>query len=483
MKILFVTSEMVPLASTGGLGDVAGSLPEALRERGLDLRVIMPLYKTIKQSYASELHFLRWSIIRLGWRTMYSGLFSMEINGVPVYLIDNDFYFGHDKLYIDYAFDIERFAFFQRAVLEAMGQPMAFEPDLLHLNDWQTGMIPALLECHYKRYGHHAGVQSLITIHNMRHQGIHGRERVQDLLDLPDEYMTESRVLHDGTPNFLKAGIVYSNRVTTVSPTYAQEIMTSYFGEGLEGVLASQSWKIQGILNGIDVDLYNPETDPEIASTYSAKAWMRGKAACKKALQEELGLPKAAKEPLLAMVTRLDRQKGIDLLLHILDKLLEEEIQFALLGTGDPSYEKQLQDIESRHPGRMRAVIAYDRHLSRRIYSGADLLIMPSLFEPCGLSQMIAMRYGTLPLVRQTGGLADTVEAFNKYEKTGTGFGFLNINAHELLFTAKEAVRVYREDKEGWRLMVKAAMEGDYSWSRSAKSYEKLYQSILKETG
>ncbi|NLB28115.1 MAG: glycogen synthase GlgA [Clostridiaceae bacterium] len=482
MKILFVSSEMVPLASTGGLGDVAGSLPGALRRRDLDVRVIMPLYKVIKQAYASELHFLRWSIIRLGWRTMYSGLFSMEVNGVPVYLIDNDFYFGHDKLYIDYSFDVERFSFFQRAVLEAMGEPMGFEPDLLHLNDWQTGMIPVLLESHYAAHGYHPGVRSLITIHNLKHQGVHGRETVQDLFDLPDEYMTESRVLKEGVPNFLKAGIVYSNRVTTVSPTYAREILTPYFGEGLDGILTEQSWKVRGILNGIDVDLYNPATDPEIAAAYTAKAWMRGKAACKKALQEELGFPKAAKIPLFAMVTRLDQQKGIDLLLHILDELLEEEIQFLVLGTGDPSYEKRLQDVESRHPGRMRAVITYDRHLSRRIYAGADLFVMPSLFEPCGLSQMIAMRYGTLPIVRQTGGLADTVDAFNQYEKTGNGFGFLNINAHELLFTAKEAIRLYREDKETWRGMVKTAMEGDYSWSRSAKSYEMLYQDILEET-
>ncbi|NLA96464.1 MAG: glycosyltransferase, partial [Clostridiaceae bacterium] len=299
--------------------------------------------------------------------------------------------------------------------------------------------------------------------------------------DLPDEYKTESRVLQAGVPNFLKAGIVYSSRVTTVSPTYAREIMTPYFGEGLDGTLSDQSWKVVGILNGIDVDLYNPASDPEITAAYTAKAWMRGKAACKRALQEELGLPKAAKNPLFAMVTRLDRQKGMDLLFHVLDELLEEEIQFIVLGTGDPSYEKKLQDVESRHPGRMRAVIAYDRHLSRRIYAGADLFVMPSLFEPCGLSQMIAMRYGTLPIVRQTGGLADTVEAFNQDEKTGNGFGFLNINAHELLFTAKEAIRIYLEDKEGWRRMVRTAMDGDYSWSRSAKTYEMLYQDIQEE--
>ncbi len=481
MKILYVTSEMVPLASTGGLGDVSGSLPGALRRLGHDVRVIMPLYKTIKESYASQLQFVRWSIIRLGWRTMYSGLFQMEVNGVPLYLIDNDFYFGHDSLYIDYSFDIERFSFFQRAVLEALGEPMDFFPDLLHLNDWQSGMIPVLLESHYQKNGYFTDLRTLLTIHNLKHQGIHGRENVMDLFDLSDDYMTEDKVLKDGSPNFLKAGIVFANRVSTVSPTYAKEITTEYFGEGLDQLLLSFGWKLSGILNGIDTELYDPETDPELASSYSMKSWMKGKAACKKALQQECHLPKEPKIPLLSMVTRLDSQKGLDLLLHILDELLEEDLQFVLLGTGDPAYEQALSEIESRHPDKMRALITYDRLLSRRIYAGSDLFLMPSLFEPCGLSQMIAMRYGTLPLVRQTGGLADTVEAYNKYEKTGTGFGFLNINAHELLYTAKEAVELYREDREAWSNMVQQAMSGDYSWTRSAKTYETLYEAILEE--
>jgi len=481
VKILYVTSEMVPLASTGGLGDVSGSLPGALRRLGHDVRVIMPLYKTIKESYASQLQFVRWSIIRLGWRTMYSGLFQMEVNGVPLYLIDNDFYFGHDSLYIDYSFDIERFSFFQRAVLEALGEPMDFFPDLLHLNDWQSGMIPVLLESHYQKNGYFTDLRTLLTIHNLKHQGIHGRENVMDLFDLSDDYMTEDKVLKDGSPNFLKAGIVFANRVSTVSPTYAKEITTAYFGEGLDQLLLSFGWKLTGILNGIDTELYDPETDPELVSSYSLKSWMKGKAACKKALQQECHLPKEPKIPLLSMVTRLDSQKGLDLLLHILDELLEEDVQFVLLGTGDPAYEQALSEIEARHPGKMRALITYDRLLSRRIYAGSDLFLMPSLFEPCGLSQMIAMRYGTLPLVRQTGGLADTVEAYNKYEKTGTGFGFLNINAHELLYTAKEAVELYREDREAWSNMVQQAMSGDYSWTRSAKTYETLYEAILEE--
>mgnify|MGYP003732608837 FL=1 len=481
MKVLFVSSEMSPLAATGGLGDVTGSLPEALRRKGVDIRIVMPLYNRIKQNYASQLRFMRWSMIRLGWRTMYSGLFTMEVNGVPVYLIDNDFYFGHDSLYIDYSFDIERFSFFQRAVLEAMGEPMGFHPDILHLNDWQTGMIPVLLEAHYQTHNYHPRTRCLMTLHNLKHQGIHGREVVQDLLDLPDSYMTETAVLKDGAPNFLKAGIAWSSRVTTVSPTYAGEIMTDYFGEGLNDLLTAQSWKVSGILNGIDVDLYNPATDPEIAANYNAKAWIRGKASCKKSLQDELNLPKKQKTPLFSMITRLDSQKGLDLLLHIIDELLEEDLQIVVLGTGDPSYERRLQEVQERHPDNMRAIIQFDRHLARRIYAGSDIFLMPSLFEPCGLSQMIAMRYGTIPVVRQTGGLADTVEPWNKYEKTGTGFGFRNINAHELLYTAKDAAALYRDDRESWSKMVVAAMEGDYTWNRSAGAYQELYAAMAAE--
>lgn len=481
VKVLFVSSEMSPLASTGGLGDVTGSLPEALRREGVDVRVIMPLYKRIKQTCASQLRFLRWSMIRLGWRTMYSGLFMMEVNGVPVYLIDNDFYFGHDSIYIDYSFDIERFSFFQRAVLEAMGEPMGFDPDIIHLNDWQTGMIPILLEAHYQSHGYHRQTRCLITLHNLKYQGIHGREVVQDLMDLPDSYMSETAALKDGVPNFLKAGIAWSSRVTTVSPTYAREIMSEYFGEGLDELLKAHQWKVKGILNGIDVDLYNPARDPEIAAAYSPKAWIRGKGTCKKALQEELDLPKLPKTPLFSMVTRLDSQKGIDLLLHVIDELLAEDVQIVVLGTGDPSYEKRLQDVQGRHPGNMRSMIQFDRHLARRIYAGSDIFMMPSIFEPCGLSQMIAMRYGTLPIVRQTGGLADTVKPWNKFEQTGTGFGFLNINAHELLYTAKEAAALYRNEKASWSKMVVSAMQGDYSWNRSAEEYKSLYREILDE--
>ena len=476
MNILFVSAEMAPLAQTGGLGDVVGALPSRLRANGHDVRVVLPLYKKIKEKYRKKLTFHRWAMIKLGWRTMYSGLLSMKLDGVPVYFIDNEFYFGHDDLYLDYSFDIERFSFFQRAVLEALGDPMDFEPEVLHLHDWQTAMIPCLLDAHYRPYGYHQHLRTLLTIHNIKYQGIHGRERIADLMDLPDRYMSEFGVLKDGVPNFLKAGIVYADRVNTVSPNYAGEIMTPYYGEGLHQLMQSQAYKTSGILNGIDEVSYNPATDQALAGTYDITTWQTGKAACKKALQEELGLEVSAHRPLAVMISRLVDQKGLDLLLRILDEMLHSGIQVAVLGTGEAYYEEALCEIAGRNKGRMSAQILFDVPMSRRFYAGGDLFLMPSLFEPCGLSQMIAMRYGTLPIVRETGGLKDTVTPYNQYTGEGNGFSFANINAHELLFKTQEAAQVYRDQPEIWRKLVENAMRGDYSWQRSAADYTELYQ-------
>lgn len=481
MNILFVSSEMSPLAKSGGLGDVVGALPKALRARGHDARVIMPLYRSIRYRYAEQLNFIRWSMIRLGWRTMYSGLFSLEIDGIPVYLIDNEYYFGHDELYLEYAFDIERFSFFQRAVLEAMGAPMGFTPDILHLNDWQTAMIPVLLEAHYKSQGFFQNLPSLLTIHNLKFQGIHGREQISDYLELPDRYLSEAGILKDGVPNFLKSGIVYANRVNTVSPTYAEEILMDYYGEGLNGLLGANRYKLSGILNGIDNESYDPETDDALVENYTAKNMVKGKAANKNAIQVELGLPEGKAIPLIGMITRLADQKGVDLLLRIADELLEDDVQLVVLGTGEPRYEEELRRLEMRHPGRMRALIVFDPVLARRLYASADILLIPSIFEPCGLTQMVAMRYGTVPLVRQTGGLIDTVEPYNKYEKTGDGFAFLNINAHELLYTIKDALAVYRNEPKVWHDIGRRGMAKDTSWDKSAAAYEALYKSILKD--
>ncbi|MGB4610799.1 MAG: glycogen synthase GlgA [Saccharofermentanales bacterium] len=481
MKILFVSSEMVPLAKSGGLGDVIGALPKAVRAQGQDARVILPLYKQIKDRYGDQLKFMRWSMNKLGWRTMYSGLFTMEVDGVPVYFIDNEYYFGHEALYLDYAFDIERFSFFQRAVLEALGEPMQFEPDILHLNDWQSGMIPVLLEAHYKAHGYHTGVQCIYTIHNLKFQGIHGRERIQDLMELQDRYMTDDAVMKDGVPNFMKAGILYSNRVTTVSPTYAQEIKQDYYGEGLNDLLSAQSWKVVGVLNGIDIDSYDPAQDESIAKNYSVRTFQAGKKANKLALQEEIGLEQREDVPMLAMITRLTSQKGLDLLLHIADELIADDIQLVILGTGDEFYENAFHDLEWYHPDKVRSLIMFDEELARRIYASADIFLMPSMFEPCGLGQMIAMRYGALPVVRETGGLKDTVIPYNKYDGSGTGFSFSNINAHEFLFAIKDALDTYHNYPDSWNQLIRQAMSGDFSWEQSAKRYIELYEIILAE--
>ncbi|MGI6090682.1 MAG: glycogen synthase GlgA [Saccharofermentanales bacterium] len=483
MKILFVSSELSPLAHTGGLGDVVAALPAALLETGHDARIIIPLYRQIRLAYGDDLEFMRWTMIQIGWRTMYSGLFRLQLGDVTVYLIDNEYFFGHDDIYLDYTFDIERFAFFQRAVLEVLGEPLDFQPDILHLNDWQTAMIPVLLEAHYRPHGYHTRLKTVLTIHNLKYQGVHGRAQMQDLFDLPESYFTDELILKDGVPNFLKAGILFSDHITTVSPTYAAEILTDYFGEGLNYVLRAEKTKLTGILNGIDTVSYDPATDPVLPSNYDVTTWLSGKTICKKSLTDDLGLTEVADNPLLVMVTRLTNQKGIDLLLHIADELLTTTAaNLVILGTGDENYELRIRDLAARHPEQMRAIIEFDPVLARQLYAASDLFLMPSLFEPCGLSQMIAMRYGSLPVVRQTGGLADTVQPYNQYDGSGNGFGFLNINAHELLFTTKDAIELYENDPAAWASLVETAMSGDYSWLHSAREYAVIYQAIIPKS-
>ncbi|MDO5738266.1 MAG: glycogen synthase GlgA [Eubacteriales bacterium] len=484
MKILFLSSEMAPFAKSGGLGDVVGALPRALRQAGHDARVILPLYKKIKDKYHEKLEFRRWAMLKLGWRTMYSGLFEMDFDGLPVYFIDNEYYFGHENIYIDYDFDIERFSFYQRAVLECLGEPMGFKPDILHCNDWQSGMVPVLLEAHYKQHGYLCDVETVLTIHNLKYQGIHGREKIQDLLELPDRYFSESGILKDGVPNFLKSGIQYANRVTTVSPTYASEIMMDYYGEGLNGLLGGHSWKLVGLLNGIDTKSYNPETDTALSQNYRKLNWKSGKTANKLSLASSLDFAERAEKPLLGMVSRLCEQKGLDLLLRIADELLnEEDVNLLVLGTGDAHYEQALRELESRHPDRCRSMIMFDEQLARQVYAATDFFLMPSIFEPCGLSQLIAMRYGALPIVRETGGLKDTVLPYNEFTGEGTGFSFANINAHEFLFTIKNAIDLYWNNKQARAKLVRQAMSADFSWQKSAANYAKIYRDVLIENG
>lgn len=480
-RVLFVSSEVTPFAKVGGLADVVGALPAELRAQGVDCRVIMPLYRRIRQQFGSELRFLRWSMLKMGWRSMYSGLLSLEHEGVSYYFIDNEYYFGQESIYLDYAFDIERFCFFQRAVLEAIGPAMDFQPNILHCNDWQTGLIPTLLQAHYWPAGFHRELKVVYTIHNLKYQGIHGRERIADLCDLSSQFLNDYGVLKDDVPNFMKAGIVYSNHVTTVSPSYAREILTSFYGEGLDGVLNAYSYKLSGILNGIDTEAWNPERDRLIERNYNVNNWTRGKRACRVALCEELGFPDDDERPLAVMISRLVDQKGLDLLIRVLDEILDYGIRVAVLGTGDPFYEQEMRGFEQRRPDAFRALIHFDNALAHRMYAGADMFLMPSIFEPCGLSQMISMRYGTIPIVRETGGLSDTVTAYNQYTGEGDGFSFTNINAHEFLFTTKYAADVYRRHDEAWAGLVETAMRRDFSWARSASRYLEIYQQVMGE--
>ena len=476
-KVLMVTSECVPFAKTGGLADVVGALPAKLIEQGTDVRVVLPLYKKIKDQYGPQLTFVRWSMIRMGWRTMYSGLFTLDLGGVTYYFIDNEYYFNHDQIYLDYQFDIERFTFFQRAVLESVGEPMDFHPDVIHCHDWQTGLIPVLLDAHYHPYGYLTDVKTVYTIHNIKYQGIHSADVVADYSDLPWQYINEYGVLKDGVANFMKAGIVYANRVSTVSPSYAKEILTPFYGEGLDTVLRSYQFKLTGILNGIDLNIYNPETDPNIAQNYSVKTVGKGKAAAKMALQEEMGLKVDEDLPLFTIITRLVDQKGVDLILRIIDEFLEtEEAQFVLVGTGDPHYENELRAVEARHPENCRMHIDFNVKLSHRVYAAGDFFLMPSIYEPCGLSQMISMRYGNLPIVRETGGLRDTVIPYNEFTGEGTGFSFQNVNAHELLYKMQEALQVRAESPDAYETLIESAMTADFSWDQSALAYRDLYR-------
>lgn len=478
IKVLFVSSEVAPFAKVGGLADVVGTLPGALSEIGCDARTIMPLYRPIKKKFAKQLTFVGWKTIKMGWRSLYAGLYSLERNHVVHYFVENEYYFNFDDVYVEYVFDIERYCFFQRTVLSFLGDFMQFEPDLIHGNDWQAGMIPLLLDVHYRPYGKFLDLKTVYTVHNLKYQGVHGAEEIKDFLDLPDQYLTEELSLKDGAVNFMKSGIVYSNSVTTVSPTYAYEIMTDYFGEGLNHTLQRYAYKVSGILNGLNEDEFDPNKDLYISQNYSLKDYTEGKAKCKENLQKQLKFEVNPGAPLCVMVSRLVDQKGLDLFLRVVEEMLFDGMQIAILGSGDSYYERNLIDIEKRNRGKIFVKIGYDNQLAHQMYAAGDLFLMPSVFEPCGLTQMIAMKYGAVPVVRETGGLKDTVIPYNEYTGQGNGFSFANINAHEFLFVTKYACDLYRHHKDIWNHIVQAGMSGDYSWKRSAEEYLGLYTLI-----
>ena len=424
MKIMYVTSECAPFIKTGGLGDVAGSLPKALAAKGHDVRVFCPLYSAISEEMREKFFYIKNAYVRLGWRNQYCGIFRYEKDGVTYYFLDNKFYFGRPYVYGLGGDEYERYSFFCRAVLNAMPL-LDFKPDIIHAHDWQSGMVPALLKIQYAHLPFYSKIRTVFTIHNLQYQGIFGIKEVQDVLGLGDGLWSSDKLECYGCANFMKAGLVYADAITTVSPSYAEEITTAYYGERLDRLIRARKDSLYGVLNGIDVNEYNPETDPMIYKTYSLKD-MSGKAVDKAELQRELGLEVNPDIPLIAMVGRLTNQKGLDLVDCVIGDIMNENVQLAVLGMGDARYTNLFSWAEQQYRGRMAARFAMDHSLAHKLYAGADFFLMPSLFEPCGLSQLISLRYGTVPIVRETGGLRDTVLSYNEYTKEGNGFTFLN---------------------------------------------------------
>ena len=479
MNVLYAVFEAAPFAKTGGLGDVGGTLPLYLKEAEVEIRVIMPKHDTIPDKYKSKFRKIFNFNLQLGWRQLYCGVEMFKYRGVTFYFIDNEYYFKRSALY-GYDDDAERSAFFCKAVLECLVRLDKFRPNIIHCNDWHTCMIPIMLREYYGDHPYYYDMKSVLTIHNLKFQGIIGKFYLGDLLNMEHHTAARDYLAWGEAINFLKGSIHYADAITTVSPTYADEIKTSAFGENLDGVLRYRETHLFGILNGIDYDEYDPSTDRQIYKNYK-KGDFKGKEANKIALQEELGLPISREIPVVSMISRLTEQKGVDLVAHIMEELLNtEDIQIVVLGSGDWIYEEKFYYFMSKYPDKLAARILFDDKLAHRIYAGSDMLLMPSRFEPCGLSQLIALRYGTAPIVRETGGLKDTVVPYNEFTGEGTGFGFINYNAHELLYTIKKGIRLYKESRTEWHGLIKNGMSKDFSWKSSAKKYIKLYKSLYK---
>lgn len=472
MKILFATSEAEPFIKTGGLADVSGALPIALAKESLDIRVILPLYENIPLQYRQTMEFLGSTIVALGWRHQYAGVFKTTLNGVKYYFIDNEYYFKRQGIYGHFD-DGERFAFFSKAVLEAISL-IGFFPDIIHCNDWQTGLIPVMLDCFYRDKKNYRNIKTLFTIHNIEFQGKMDASCITDVFGIPESH--RSIVEYDRNANMLKAAIEQAHAVNTVSETYAREIMDPYFASGLENILQKKSYKISGIVNGIDTVQYDPLKDQALFQRYSIKSLHRKKQN-KTGLQEMVSLP-VGDNPVIGMVSRLTNQKGFDLVMEVIDDILNLDVQLIILGTGDWKYENALRELAKQSYGiKLAAIINFSSDIASKIYSGCDMLLMPSRFEPCGLSQLIAMRYGTIPIIRETGGLKDTVIPYNPQTKEGLGFTFKSYNAYDMLDAIKRAISIY-EDKSDWQQIMKNAMQRDYSWKEQAKKYIELYNKL-----
>ena len=477
MKILFTASEAVPFVKTGGLADVVGALAPVLAREGHDVRVIIPDFSAIPHEYAAQMSHVCDFEIQLGWRRQYCGIEKIEKDGVTWYFMDNKYYFGRPYIYGMGGDEYERFGFFCRGVLNMLPL-IGFQPDVIHSHDWQSGMIPALLKIQYAHLPFYAGIKTVFTIHNLQYQGIFGIREVQDILGLGDSLWTEDQLECFGCANFMKAALVYADMITTVSPSYAEEIQTAYYGERLDGLLRARKADLHGVLNGIDMEEYNPQTDAKIAANFSASD-LSGKAACKKALQEELGLDVNPDIPIIGMVGRLSNQKGLDLVDYVIADIMRQEVQLVVLGMGEGRYFNLFSWAEGEYKGRVAARFTMDHNLAHKIYAGTDIFLMPSQFEPCGLSQMIAMRYGTIPIVRETGGLRDTVLSYNEFSGEGNGFTFFNYNAHDMLHVIERSIGYYKNRRDIWNTLQQRGMTGDYSWAHSAKEYMGLYETLF----
>lgn len=476
MKILFAAAEGAPFSKTGGLGDVIGALPKSLVKQGHEVAVALPYYDMVEAKFGDQVEDVLHFETNVGWRRQYVGIKKLVHEGVTFFFIDNQYYFFRGHVYGDWD-DGERFAYFQLAVLEMMEQ-VDFIPDLLHVHDYHTAMMPFLLKEKYHWIQAYQGIRTVLTIHNLEFQGQFSDGMLGDLFGVGYQRYEDGTLRWNDCLNWMKAGILYADRVTTVSPSYAEEIKTAQFGCGLDQILRMESGKVVGIVNGIDADLYNPETDKLIPYHFSAKD-LSGKAKNKADLQKRLGLPVRADVPVVGIVSRLTRQKGFDVVVEQLHNLLQEDVQIVLLGTGDPSFEEAFAWFGHVYPEKMSANILFDVTLAQEIYAASDIFLMPSRFEPCGLSQMMSMRYGTLPLVHEVGGLRDTVQPYNQFDGSGTGFGFNNLDGYWLRDTFLKAIYLYKDDKKAWKKLQETAMTRDFSWDTASTAYADLYKALL----
>lgn len=478
-KVLFVTSEAVPFIKTGGLADVAGALPKYFNKKDYEVRVILPKYACMQEAHKKMMRYETHIYVELGWRKQYVGLLSAKSDGIQYYFIDNEFYFAGERPYNNIFEDIEKFAFFSKAVLEVL-KVIDYQPDILHCNDWQTALVPVYLENIYKKDLFYQNMKTVFTIHNLKFQGRWNLWAVRDITGLPNELFTPNQMESYGEANYLKGGIIYADAVTTVSPTYAYEITTPEGGEGLDGLIQMNRYKLFGIVNGLDYDEFNPQNDKAISYLYGAEDCRIGKEKNKRALLESMGLAYDENLMLIGMVSRMTEQKGFALVEYMMDEILScGKFQMVVLGTGEERYENMFCYFEEKYPDKLKANITYSEDTAHRIYASADAFLMPSCFEPCGLSQLMSLRYGTVPIVRKTGGLKDTVEPYKQEEQSGTGFVFEHYNAHEMRDTLFYAYQVYKEHKPEWTALMKRGMRKDFSWTNSAREYEHLYESLL----